>query len=65
MTLEDEELRTDHPIEIVNWANEESAWFQLPMMTSEIWAGNLELEGVYEETDEDSTTLESELERIG
>jgi N-carbamoyl-L-amino-acid hydrolase len=65
LTLEEEDLETDHPIEIVNWTNEEGARFQPPMMASEVWAGKLELEDVYRETDEDGVTLESELERIG
>jgi N-carbamoyl-L-amino-acid hydrolase len=64
-TLEDEGTETPHPIEIVNWTNEEGARFTPPMMGSGVWAGVHDLQEVYGRTDEDGSTVEAELERVG
>ncbi len=64
-TLNDEGIETAHPIEIVNWTNEEGSRFQPAMQGSGIWAGVYDLEEEYAKTDADGVVLEDELERIG
>jgi N-carbamoyl-L-amino-acid hydrolase len=63
--LGEEDIRTTHPIEIVNWTNEEGARFQPPMMASGVWAGKYDLEEVYAATDEAGVTVEAALEEVG
>src|SRR6056297_1871688 len=63
--LEDEGIETTHPVEIVNWTNEEGARFQPPMMASGVWAGKYDIDDVYAATDEDGITVEAALEDIG
>jgi len=64
-TLNDRGIETAHPIEIVNWTNEEGARFQPAMQGSGVWTGELDLETEYAKTDADGKQFESELERIG
>jgi beta-ureidopropionase / N-carbamoyl-L-amino-acid hydrolase len=64
-TLEEEEIETAHPVEIVNWTNEEGARFQPAMQGSGVWAGEHDLETEYEKTDDDGNRFVDELERIG
>ena len=64
-TLNDNEIETTHPIEIVNWTNEEGSRFQPAMQGSGVWAGAHDLEKEYAKTDVDGTVFEDELERIG
>jgi N-carbamoyl-L-amino-acid hydrolase len=64
-TLEDEDVETRHPIEIVNWTNEEGSRFQPAMQGSGVWAGEHDIETEYERTDADGNRLVDELERIG
>ncbi|SIS17383.1 Zn-dependent hydrolase [Natronorubrum thiooxidans] len=64
-TLNDNELETEHPIEIVNWTNEEGSRFQPAMQGSGVWAGAHDLEEEYAKTDVDGNVFEEELERIG
>ncbi len=64
-TLNDNNIETSHPIEIVNWTNEEGSRFQPAMQGSGVWAGNLDLETEYAKVDQSGQTFESELERIG
>jgi N-carbamoyl-L-amino-acid hydrolase len=63
--LNDEGIETSHPIEIVNWTNEEGSRFQPAMQGSGVWAGELDLDTEYAKTDESGATFEEELERIG
>jgi beta-ureidopropionase / N-carbamoyl-L-amino-acid hydrolase len=63
--LNDREIETARPIEIVNWTNEEGSRFQPTLQGSGVWAGTLDLEEQYAATDETGTTVEEELERIG
>ncbi|SDK56832.1 Zn-dependent hydrolase [Natronorubrum texcoconense] len=63
--LDDEEVETEHPIEIVNWTNEEGSRFQPAMQGSGVWAGAHSLEDEYAKTDVDGNVFEDELERIG
>lgn len=63
--LEEESIETDHPVEVVNWTNEEGSRYQPAMQGSGIWAGVHDLEEEYDQTDEDGHRFEDELERIG
>ena len=64
-TLNDEGIETVHPIEIVNWTNEEGSRFQPTLQGSGVWAGAHDLETQYESTDADGNRLVDELEAIG
>lgn len=63
--LNDREIVTRHPIEIVNWTNEEGSRFEVPMMASGVWSGAFELNEIYELTDAEGKRVEDELNRIG
>jgi beta-ureidopropionase / N-carbamoyl-L-amino-acid hydrolase len=65
LKLADEGIETHHPIEIVNWTNEEGSRFQPAMQGSGVWAGAHDLRAEYDKTDADGTRFEDELERIG
>ena len=64
-SLNDEGIDTSHPVEIVNWTNEEGSRFQPAMQGSGVWTGELDLETEYAKTDADGAQFEAELERIG
>jgi N-carbamoyl-L-amino-acid hydrolase len=64
-TLNDEGIETKHPLEIVNWTNEEGSRFQPAMQGSGVWAGVHDIEEEYAKTDADGKVFEEELERIG
>ncbi|MFB6114615.1 MAG: Zn-dependent hydrolase [Halodesulfurarchaeum sp.] len=64
-TLEDRDVATRRPVEIVNWTNEEGSRFQPAMQGSGVWAGAHDLETEYRRTDDDGVVLVDELERIG
>jgi len=64
-SLNEEGIDTAHPIEIVNWTNEEGSRFQPAMQGSGVWAGELDIETEYAKTDDAGATVEEELERIG
>ncbi|KAB1185458.1 MULTISPECIES: Zn-dependent hydrolase [Haloferax] len=64
-TLNDEDVETTHPVEIVNWTNEEGSRFQPAMQGSGVWAGAHSLEEEYAKTDADGKVFEEELDRIG
>ena len=64
-TLDDLGLETKHPIEVVNWTNEEGARFSPPMLGSLVFAGKQSEEWAYARTDKDGITVGEELERTG
>jgi N-carbamoyl-L-amino-acid hydrolase len=64
-TLNDEDIETDHPIEVVNWTNEEGARFDPPMLGSGVWAGQHDIETAHGRTGPEGETVKEELERIG
>ena len=64
-TLNDTGIKTKHPIEVVNWTNEEGARFSPPMMASSVFAGMYTTEWVYDREDADGKTVGGELARIG
>lgn len=64
-TLNEEDIETRHPVEIVNWTNEEGSRYQPAMQGSGVWSGELDIESEYRKTDSDGFGFEEELERIG
>lgn len=64
-SLNDREIHTRHPIEVVNWTNEEGARFAPPMVSSGVFGGAFTLEHGLSRTDLDGKTMGEELERIG
>ena len=64
-TLNDLGIRTRHPIEVVNWTNEEGTRFAPAMLASGVFAGVHTLEWAYARTDAAGKTVGAELERIG
>ncbi len=63
--LNDRDVETERPIEIVNWTNEEGSRFQPAMQGSGVWAGAHDIEAEYAKTDDEGKTVREELERIG
>jgi N-carbamoyl-L-amino-acid hydrolase len=64
-TLNDHDIETDHPLEVVVWTNEEGCRFNVAMMGSAVWSGAMELEQAYALTDSDGKSVREELLRIG
>lgn len=63
--LEDGGVRTERPIEIVNWTNEEGSRFPNALLGSSVFAGATELETALSLTDDEGTTVREALEAIG
>jgi N-carbamoyl-L-amino-acid hydrolase len=63
--LNDRDIETERPVEIVNWTNEEGSRFQPTLQGSGVWAGVHDLDEQYATTDEEGNSVEAELERIG
>lgn len=64
-TLNDCDARTEAPLEIVNWTNEEGVRFSPPMLASGAFAGAFDLDFALSRVDAEGSTLGGELERIG
>jgi len=64
-TLNDLGIRTRHPIEVVNWTNEEGTRFAPAMLASGVFAGVIEQDWAYGRTDAAGQSFGEELERIG
>ncbi len=64
-TLNDHDIQTKAPIELVSWTNEEGARFAPAMIASGVFAGEFSLEYAYARTDKSGKTLGEELQRIG
>src|SRR5918997_2027779 len=64
-TLNDLGIRTRHPIEVVNWTNEEGTRFAPAMLASGVFAGVHDQDWAYARTDAKGKTFGEELERIG
>lgn len=64
-TLNDEHVRTRHPVTVCVWTNEEGARFQPAMMGSGVWAGKIALEDAYNTRDRNGVRMVDALERIG
>ena len=64
-TLNDLDIKTKHPIEIVNWTNEEGTRFAPPMLSSGVFA-SMHTEGwAYNREDSEGKKFGDELKRIG
>ena len=64
-TLNDNDISTDHPVEIVVWTNEEGARFSPAMIGSGVFAGEFDLEYGLSRQAKDGATIGEELKRIG
>ncbi len=64
-TLNDERIRTRHPVTLSIFTNEEGARFQPAMIASGVLAGKIALEDAYNAKDKNGSRLVDELERIG
>ena len=64
-TLNELNIKTKHPIVVVNWTNEEGTRFAPPMLASGVFAGTHTLDWAYAREDADGKTVGDELERIG
>ena len=64
-TLQDLDIKTKHPIEIVNFTNEEGSRFAPAMVASGVTAGLFDLEFGLSREDQDGKKLGDELQRIG
>jgi len=64
-TLNDAGIVTRHPIEIVDWTNEEGARFAPAMLASGVFAGAFEADYARSRTDRDGVSFETALEAIG
>ncbi len=64
-TLNDLGVQTRHPIEIVNWTNEEGSRFAPAMIASGVFAGAFTQDFAYTIKDRDGLSLGDELKRIG
>lgn len=64
-TLDEKGIQTEHPIEIVNWTNEEGTRFQPGLQGSGVWTGQFDLEHQYTREDDHGICFEKELNRIG
>jgi N-carbamoyl-L-amino-acid hydrolase len=63
--LEAQGIETAHPVEVVNWTNEEGSRFQPAMQGSGVWTGDHDIEEEYGKTDSEGAVLAEELERTG
>lgn len=64
-TLNDKEIITEHPIEIVNWTNGEGSRYQPAMQGSGVWADSYDLQEEYDKTDVEGNRLADELKQTG
>ena len=64
-TLNETGIKTKHPIEVVNWTNEEGTRFSPPMLASGVFAGVHSLDWAYSREDAAGKTVGDELARIG
>ena len=65
LTLNDFNIQTRHPIELVMWTNEEGSRFAPAMMGSAIFTEQLEIETAYKIKDKDGISVKEALEKIG
>ena len=64
-SLDDMNIKSKHPIVLVNWTNEEGTRFAPPMMASGVFAGVHTLDWAYAKEDSDGKKFGDELKRIG
>ena len=64
-TLNEMDIKTRHPIVVVNWTNEEGTRFAPPMLASGVFAGMHTQDWAYSRKDADNKSFGDELKRIG
>lgn len=64
-TLNDHNVTTRHPLEIVSWTNEEGARFAPAMVSAGVFGGEFTLDYGLSRTDKEGKTIGEELARIG
>ena len=64
-TLNDHDIQTQHPIDIVVWTNEEGSRFDCAMMGSAVWSGALETQQALALVDLAGIQVGDELQRLG
>lgn len=64
-SLDDANIRTNHPVVVAVWMNEEGARFSPPMMGSGVWSGVFQEAEILEKIGQDGARLGDELERHG
>ena len=64
-TLNDWEIVTRHPIEVVDWTNEEGARFAPAMLASGVFAGAFGADYARDRADRDGVTFEAALQAVG
>ena len=64
-TLNDQDISTKRPLEVVSWTSEEGARFAPAMIGSGVFAGVFDLEYGLTRADKDGLTIGEELQRIG
>lgn len=64
-TLNEHDIQTDAPIEIIDWTNEEGSRFAPAMLASGVFAGLFELDFALSRTDAEGKTVETALSHIG
>ncbi len=64
-SLNEREIKTRHPIVVVNWTNEEGTRFAPAMLASGVFAGVLGQDFAYSRTDANGLSFGDELKRIG
>ncbi len=64
-TLNDLDIKTNHPIVVTNWTNEEGSRFAPAMMASGVFTGQFSQEWVFEREDAEGKKFGDELKRIG
>ena len=64
-TLNDLNVKTKHPIVLVNWTNEEGTRFAPAMLASGVFAGVHDQDWAYDRVDADGKRFGDELKRIG
>lgn len=63
--LNDHDIQTERPIEVVNWTNEEGSRFAPAMIASGVYAGVFDLEYGLSRTDATGVTIGQALQKIG
>jgi len=63
--MNDAAVRTQRPVEVVCWTNEEGVRFAPAMLASGVVCGQIPLEEAYAARDQEGRTFEAELRRIG
>lgn len=63
--LNDHNIQTDAPVEVIDWTNEEGSRFAPAMLASGVFAGLFELDFALSRADGEGNTVDAELSRIG